>query len=316
MGLKFLFNQKVKIKDIINTSQGGLNVLHQICKNPELENAALTIKFLMKLGFDIHAKTTKTEDTPIHIACSHCNKSVMLALLDHDKNLIFAQNKTHRTPLHSLMVGYDKKYKSNQIAMTSVLFEQFNAEQVVKEVDIHGKSALHVACMGNFCPKEVIQILLEHGALTNMVDDDEYYPKDYVKERKQPRNDTLIILKMLNHENMQQKETKNMQNIRTLSKYLELSENTATKTKTPQSPQTATKSKEDAEAQRQRIYGDDSDEEEKNENGDKNILITPLDPNHATTLDQNEQNDALQIVEQQQNIQQNDEDDNDEVFVV
>ena len=285
--LKFLYQQKVKLNKIKNKSQGGLNILHQVCKNPEIENAAVTIKFLIKLGFDLHSKTDKTEDTPFHVACQYCNKSVLLALLNNGNGAeeLFLKNKYQQTPLHSLMIGYDKKYHSNQIEIAKLLFSEYNADQIVLEVDIHGKSPLHVACINKKCPKEIIKILLKNGAYPYQADNDDYYPKDYVGDWNKKRKDTALVLKWLN-EGLNNKNKKPDVKLDAGNEtYMEVTEETRSgMSPSPNTVPNETK-EENEEEEMRRLYGDsdedDDDDKEEEEEIEKKQqdLITPVDPN-------------------------------------
>eukprot|EP01084_Bolivina_argentea_P007366 13831_1 len=283
--LKFLNSQQVKINDIRSNNQGGLNILHQVCKNPELTNISMTIEFLIKLGFNITEPTSKSLDTPLHIACSHCNKNVMLSLLnnsvqnDNGKPLLFVKNKLNQTPLHSLMIGYNRKYEENQISMTKILFEKYNAQQIVLEVDIYGKSLLHIACKNSQCPIKIIKLLLENGSYSNQACNDDFLPFDHVQEwddtkRKSDKNTVLKWLKYGINEDIQQ--------INVNKSYVELSDDTRTLHSTPK------------EEEIKRIY--ETDDENKNDNEkDKNTQsthITPIDPNPDTTLDKTNDNQS------------------------
>eukprot|EP01083_Nonionella_stella_P160516 524902_1 len=268
--IQFLYQQNVILNSIINKSQGGLNILHQICKNPELDNASATLQLLIRLGFDMAVKTEKAQDTPLHIACSHCNKSVMLALLNDTDNALFVQNKLNQTPLHSLMIGYDPKYEDNQISMTSLLFSKYDAERIVSDVDVHGQSPLHIACLNRSCPAEIVRLLLFNGAYASQRDNDDFYPKDHVEQWDyEERDDIDLVLKWLNKG--QQKvncnertplatDTSQKHNI--LS-YVELSDERETK---------------------RIVYHEESDDEDEN-CIDPHDMVTPIDPSPRGMLD-------------------------------
>mmetsp|Transcript_21018 Transcript_21018/g.18530 ORF Transcript_21018/g.18530 Transcript_21018/m.18530 type:complete len:244 (+) Transcript_21018:638-1369(+) len=207
------------------------------------------------------------------------------------------------------MTGYNKKYHKNQIEMTQMMFNKYNAEQVVLEFDIYGKSPLHIACVNKDCPKEIIKLLLENGAYPYQADNDDYYPKDYVSDwDDKERKDVNIVMKWLkeglkgdqngNERTPLKSKVPNRLNAPKKSNYIELSEETGSGGN--QTPITVTthsnnhpiddgkEEEEDEDAEARRLYGDDSDDDIASDNDggiDPTQMITPITPNPQTTLD-------------------------------
>ena len=225
-----------------------------------------------------------------HVACQHCNKSVSLALVKNGNGSeeLFLKNELQKTPLHSLVVGYDKKYHSDQIEMAKLLFNEYNAEQMVLEVDIHGKSPLHIACFNKKCPKEIIKILLKNGAHSYQADDDDHHPEDYVGDWPKKRKDAQIVLKWFN-EGLNSNIANNIRPSVKLDTgddrtYVEVNEET--RGGMSPSPKTAPPSEikeENEEEEMRRLYGDghetDDDDNEKEIEKKQQELITSVDPN-------------------------------------
>lgn len=173
-------HERVIVRDI--STEDGETSLYMAAKYGCLELVELLLK---KEEINVNCSTTKTRNTPLHIAAEQEWTDVMRALVRKGAD-IHAKNRVGKTPLDIAHENGIAEYCSEIINIFDAIDkgnykdveEAINAGQIEKEND-QGKTPLCVAAeKGNV---KVVKLLLEEGAKVNatVVKNANWKPLDY-----------------------------------------------------------------------------------------------------------------------------------------
>ena len=137
-----------------------------------IQRSAQAIKVLLELGADI-ASEDKWGRTPAHISAAKGDVDSMRAFIDAGLDFFHSWGERGWTILHDAVL--------NQKGEMVKFLLGHGGEKLINAQDTFGMTPLHRALFGMLADKEIVQLLCDHGADTEMADYDGQTPLDLAR---------------------------------------------------------------------------------------------------------------------------------------
>lgn len=157
-----------KLKNINDTNENGESLLHILLNKFPKENYVF-IKYLLELGANVDLKT-KTGLTPINLASKVGYEYVLLQLISHSKDpnqYIFEQS---RSILHYLS-DIRFSFENHEMLIEEIAKTCIEKGANINALDKSSRTPLLAAVMNE--NKNMVKVLLEHGAKSSTPDTDD-----------------------------------------------------------------------------------------------------------------------------------------------
>ncbi|XVE67759.1 hypothetical protein DITRI_Ditri09bG0014000 [Diplodiscus trichospermus] len=169
----------------------GSTVLHAAAGRGQVE----VVKDLVA-SYDIIDYVDDQGNTALHIAAYRGQAAVVEALILASPSLISVRNKAGETFLHLAVSGFQTPgFRMDQqinLLKQIVHAENINMENIVNAKNNDGRTALHMAIIGNV-HTELVELLMSAQSIdVNICDANEMTPLDLLRQR--PRSDSSDIL--------------------------------------------------------------------------------------------------------------------------
>lgn len=170
----------------------GATILHAAAGRGQVE----VVKHLIESS-DIINSTDSDGNTALHAAACRGQLSVVEALLLASPSSIRSKNNAGETFLHVAVTGFQTpgfRRLDHQVELMKQLVrgKAFNIEQVINEKNREGRTALHLAIIGNI-HSDLVELLMTAPCINiNIRDADGMTPLDILKQR--PRSATSDML--------------------------------------------------------------------------------------------------------------------------
>lgn len=174
----------------------GSTILHAAASRGQVE----VVKHLIS-SFDIINSKDNNGNTALHVAAHRGHLSVVESLITSSPPSIHEKNNLGETFLHMVMSGFQNPTfhrLDRQIELTKKLVQKKlkEIEKIINEKDNNGRTALHVAIIGNV-HLDIVEFLMTVGSINVNIRDKNYMtPLDLLKQG--PRSaDSDILTKHL-----------------------------------------------------------------------------------------------------------------------
>lgn len=191
MGLKELLTD---CNDVLEYRDAhGSTVLHAAAGKGQVEVVNCLIA-----SHDMISSTDNEGNTPLHIAAYRGHLSVLKALIQSFPSSAPVVNKAGNTFLHMAVAGFHTpgfRRLDQQIELIKQLLSSkcFNIGNIINSQNSEGRTALHLAVMGNVQSNLVELLLNARNIRVNICDNHGMTPLDYLNRQPQsPSSDMLI----------------------------------------------------------------------------------------------------------------------------
>ncbi|PSS30162.1 Serine/threonine-protein phosphatase 6 regulatory ankyrin repeat subunit A like [Actinidia chinensis var. chinensis] len=170
----------------------GSTILHAAAGRGQ----AKVVKYLIA-SFDIINSTDNHGNTALHVAAHRGQLAVVEALILGSPSSIYLRNAAGETFLHMVMSGFQtpsfhRLDRQIELMKQLVCGKLFAAEGVINAKNNDGRTALHVAVIGNVHSDLVEQLMSARSINVNIRDSNGMTPLDLIKQR--PRSASSDIL--------------------------------------------------------------------------------------------------------------------------
>ncbi|PSR87507.1 Ankyrin repeat-containing protein [Actinidia chinensis var. chinensis] len=170
----------------------GSTILHAAAGRGQAE----VVKYLIA-SFDIINSTDNHGNTALHVAAHRGQLAVVEALILGSPSSIYLPNTAGETFLHMVMSGFQtpsfhRLDRQIELMKQLVCGKLFNAEGVINAKNNDGRTALHVAIIGNVHSDLVEQLMSARSINVNICDSNGMTPLDLIRQR--PRSASSDIL--------------------------------------------------------------------------------------------------------------------------
>ncbi|KAI4387710.1 hypothetical protein MLD38_000122 [Melastoma candidum] len=175
----------------------GSSILHAAASKGQVE----VVKYLVG-SFGMIDGVDNQGNTALHTAAYKGQLAVVKALVTASPQSILRRNNTGETLLHMAVSGFEApafKRLDRQMELMRQLIQGhiINVEEIVNVQNDRGRTALHVAIVGNV-HLELIQLLMTvRGINVNLRDRDEMTPLDLIKRRPSSASSDILIRRLI-----------------------------------------------------------------------------------------------------------------------
>ncbi|KAL5080581.1 hypothetical protein RYX36_009002 [Vicia faba] len=176
----------------------GSTVLHAAAARGKLE----VVKYLAS-SFNIILNSTDHQgNTALHIAASRGQLSAANALIASSPSLISQRNNSGATFLHKAVSGFQtpafRRFDRQVELLRNLLTtNRFHIEHIINLKNNDGRTALHMAIIGNI-HIDLVQLLMTAPNINlNICDIHSMTPLDYLKQNPNSKNSDILIKKLL-----------------------------------------------------------------------------------------------------------------------
>ncbi|XP_074280900.1 uncharacterized protein LOC141605882 [Silene latifolia] len=170
----------------------GSTILHSAAGRGQVE----VVKHLIAT-YDMITSVDDKGNTPLHVAAYKSQLSVLEALIQASPSSALVLNKVGETFLHMVVDGFQTpgfRRLDQQIELMKQLVSNkcFHLEDIINSKNNQGRTALHLAIIGNVHSNLVELLMTAHCINLNIRDNHGMTPLDYLK--RQPRSSSSEIL--------------------------------------------------------------------------------------------------------------------------
>ncbi|GAB4848018.1 hypothetical protein Ancab_002678 [Ancistrocladus abbreviatus] len=175
----------------------GLTVLHAAAGKGQVE----VVKHLVT-SYDVISSTDNDGNTALHVAAFRGQLSVVEALIAASKSSTPARNKAGNTFLHMAVAGFQTpgfRRLDRQIELMKQLVSRrvFNIEDIINAKNTEGRTALHMAIIGNVHSSLVELLMTARYINVNIGDDHGLTPLDYLRQQPRSSSSEVLIRQMI-----------------------------------------------------------------------------------------------------------------------
>ncbi|MCD7453129.1 hypothetical protein HAX54_019872 [Datura stramonium] len=175
----------------------GATPLHAAAGKGQVE----VVKYLIK-SFDIINSTDNQGNTALHIAASRGQLAVVEALIVASTSLVYLRNNAGETFLHVAITGFQTpcfRRLDHQIQLMKQLVcgKFFNIEEIVNAENKDGRTALHLAVIGNIHSELVELLMTVRSVNVNNRDKDGMTPLDILRQRPRSASSELLTKQLI-----------------------------------------------------------------------------------------------------------------------
>lgn len=175
----------------------GSTALHAAAARGKVE----VVKYLAS-SFDIINSTDHQGNTALHVAASRGQLSAVNALISLFPTLISHRNNAGETFLHKAVSGFQThafRRLDRQVELLKKLLStnHFHVEEIINIKNNDGRTALHMAIIGNI-HIDLVQLLMTAPFINlNICDVHGMTPLDYLKQNPNSSNSDILIKKLI-----------------------------------------------------------------------------------------------------------------------
>ncbi|KNA04145.1 hypothetical protein SOVF_202390 [Spinacia oleracea] len=175
----------------------GSTVLHSAAGKGQVEVAKQLIA-----SYDMISSIDDKGNTPLHIAAYRGQLSVLEALIQASPSSASIVNKAGETFLHMAVAGFQTsgfRRIDQQIELMKQLVssKRFIIEDIINSENNEGRTALHLAIIGNI-HSDLVQLLMSARYINvNIRDDHGMTPLDYLKRQPKSASSEIIIRQLI-----------------------------------------------------------------------------------------------------------------------
>lgn len=175
----------------------GATLLHTAAGKGQVE----VVKYLLESS-DIINSIDNQGNTALHVAASRGQLAVVEALIVASPSLVYSRNNGGETFLHVAISGFQTPYFSrldHQINLMKQLVcgKISNVEEIVNAENNDGRTALHLAVIGNI-HSELVELLMTVCSINvNTRDKDGMTPLDILKQRPRSASSELLTKQLI-----------------------------------------------------------------------------------------------------------------------
>ncbi|PHT57202.1 hypothetical protein CQW23_05688 [Capsicum baccatum] len=175
----------------------GATPLHAAAGKGQVE----VVKHLIK-SFDIVNSTDNQGNTALHIAASRGQLAVVEALIVASTSLVYLRNNAGETFLHVAITGFQTpcfRRLDHQIQLMKQLVcgKFFNIEEIINAENKDGRTALHLAVIGNIHSELVELLMTVRSVNVNTRDKDGMTPLDILRQRPRSASSELLTKQLI-----------------------------------------------------------------------------------------------------------------------
>ncbi|XP_006338670.1 serine/threonine-protein phosphatase 6 regulatory ankyrin repeat subunit B-like [Solanum tuberosum] len=175
----------------------GATPLHAAAGKGQVE----VVQHLIK-SFDIINSTDNQGNTALHIAASRGQLAVVEALIVASSSLVYLRNNAGETFLHVAITGFQTpcfRRLDHQIQLMKQLVcgKFFNIEEIVNAENKDGRTALHLAVIGNIHSELVELLMTVRSVNVNTRDKDGMTPLDILRQRPRSASSELLTKQLI-----------------------------------------------------------------------------------------------------------------------
>ncbi|XP_015063388.1 serine/threonine-protein phosphatase 6 regulatory ankyrin repeat subunit B-like [Solanum pennellii] len=174
----------------------GATPLHAAAAKGQVE----VVQHLIK-SFDIINSTDNQGNTALHIAASRGQLAVVEALIVASSSLVYLRNNAGETFLHVAITGFQTpcfRRLDHQIQlMKQLVCGKFNIEEIVNAENKDGRTALHLAVIGNIHSELVELLMTVRSVNVNTRDKDGMTPLDILRQRPRSASSDLLTKQLI-----------------------------------------------------------------------------------------------------------------------
>ncbi|XP_055827449.1 uncharacterized protein LOC129895721 [Solanum dulcamara] len=175
----------------------GATLLHTAAGKGQVE----VVKYLLKSS-DIINSIDNQGNTALHVAASRGQLAVVEVLIVASPSLIYSKNNAGETFLHVAISGFQTPYfrrLDHQIDLMKQLVcgKISNIEEIINAENNDGRTALHLAVIGNI-HSELVELLMTVCSINvNTRDKDGMTPLDILKQRPRSASSELLTKQLI-----------------------------------------------------------------------------------------------------------------------
>ncbi|KAJ1391568.1 Ankyrin repeat [Sesbania bispinosa] len=175
----------------------GSTVLHAAAGRGQVE----VVKYLIS-SFDMINSTDHQGNTALHVAASRGQLAAVEALVSAFPTLISLTNNAGETFLHKAVSGFQTpafRRLDRQVELLRKLIsgKNFHVEDIINVKNNDGRTALHMAIIGNI-HTDLVQLLMTAPLINvNICDVDGMTPLDYLRQRPNSASSDILIKKLI-----------------------------------------------------------------------------------------------------------------------
>nr|GME06962.1 ankyrin-1-like [Ipomoea batatas] len=176
----------------------GATILHAAAARGQVE----VVKDLIACYDDIISSTDNHGNTALHVAAARGQLAVVEALTVVSPSLLNSTNKAGETFLHVAVTGFQTpcfRRLDRQIELMKQLVSGriFNIEEIVNAKNNDGRTALHLAIIGNI-HSELVELLMTVRSMdVNTRDKDGMTPLDILRQRPRSESSEIITRQLI-----------------------------------------------------------------------------------------------------------------------
>ncbi|KAK4282277.1 hypothetical protein QN277_013674 [Acacia crassicarpa] len=175
----------------------GSTILHAAAGRGQVE----VIKYLTST-FDIINSTDHQGNTALHVAAYRGQLAAVEALVSAYPTLISQTNNVGETFLHKAVSGFQTpafRRLDRQVSLLKQLLsgKKLHTEEIINEKNNDGRTALHLAIIGNI-HTDLVQLLMTAPSIDlNACDVDGMTPLDYLRQQPNSASSDILIRKLI-----------------------------------------------------------------------------------------------------------------------
>ncbi|GAB4847940.1 hypothetical protein Ancab_027000 [Ancistrocladus abbreviatus] len=174
----------------------GSTVLHAAAGSGQVE----VVKHLVA-SYDLISSADNDGNTALHIAAFRGQLSVVEALISVSRSSTLVRNKAGNTFLHMAVAGFQTpgfRRLDRQIElMKKLVSEVFNIEDIINAKNSEGRTALHIAIVGNVHSTLVELLMTARYINLNICDEHGLTPLDYLRQQPRSSSSEILIRQMI-----------------------------------------------------------------------------------------------------------------------
>ncbi|KAF7819459.1 ankyrin repeat domain-containing protein 50 [Senna tora] len=175
----------------------GSTILHAAAGRGQVE----VVKYLTS-SFDMINSTDHQGNTALHVAAYRGQLAAVEALISAHPTLISQTNNVGETFLHKAVSGFQTpafRRLDRQVSLLKQLLsgENFHIQEIINVKNNDGRTALHMAIIGNI-HTDLVQLLMTAPLINvNACDVDGMTPLDYLRQRPNSASSDILIRKLI-----------------------------------------------------------------------------------------------------------------------